>query len=754
SEADDLTELDLDAGGGSIILNAGAITDSDGDVDLSASLADVTASSFGDGTDSINTAVADLTIDTSGSNGDQYIIETGGLTALNLSAGSGSIILSAGAITDTDGDTDIMADVLDLTAGDGIGGTQAIETEAKTISAETTNNGANIDIDNVNAVAANVEITKLKTSGGTINFDQTGGAVLNIASGGSGVDSGNGGSVNGGDITINGADGIVVDRAITSASGNGGALNIGGGVEINAGVTTGAGSINLNRSAGFGGGDIIVSSQLNSSGNMDLTTSTGGVQVTTTGRIDAGGEVGLYGSNLNINPGVAVEIQSGGSDVMVEAGGNISIEDVDYDPWAPSGEDIIISGPITSTGGGVRIIGGAIYTGAGGELDVPITGYSDSSSGVSFPYSNRGRAAIVMWSLLEDLMLGTNAVLTANGASSPGVDERGDIFSDRFGPNAGDPIDVGIYLWCFNLSNLVNPQHVLTVNSNSISSSTSAVVFDAGNSIYFGTDFENYLAGTPEISRIEVVSRIASSLNHVTGAGTPDLPHAGEDKVFWNLMEGPDKGYVLRGDFWSNWGSIVGRAFVLDFIDPIPLVSFALEPPELELEEVESLDLDELLGWLLSEFGEDAKTYFVGAYNDEYFTDMIPIKSALRLRELSRILGDYETYVAALTQVVNEFASPETPMAPEQLDAANQLIALHFNADDGTHYAAAGQWLGAITEYFNILTNTETGEYTEIGMAPQTSLGHIMTRYIGPAQRDADESVVEYIDTHIELLGS
>ena len=655
--------------------------------------------------------------------------------------------------------TDIRADVVELTAADGIGQTREIETEAGTISAETTNNGANIDIDNVNA-AANVEIMGLKTSGGTINFDQTGGAVLNIAAAGGGIDSGNGGAVVGGDITINGADGIVVDHAVTSASGSGAALNIGGGVQINANVTAGNGTINLNRSTGFGQGDIIVSSQLNSSGNtgnMNLTTSTGGVQLTTTGRIDAGGEVGLYGNNLIVNPGVAVEIQNGGPGVkMVEAGGNITIQDVSYDhglySGVASGEDIIINGPITSTGGGVKIIGGAIYTeGTGGVLNVPITGYSDSSLGVSlnlvWPGSPSGRAAIVMWSLLEDLTLGPAAELTANGVSS-GVDERGDIYFTRFGPNAGDPVDVGIYLWCFNLSNLMNPAHVLTVNSDNISSSAGAVVFDAGNSIYFGNNFETYLAGAPDISRIEVVSRIASSLNDVLGAGTPDLPHAGEEMVFWNLIEGPDKGYILRGDFYS---SIIGSSFVLDYIDPIPLMSFGLEPPEIEPGEVESVDLDELLAWLENEFGQDAKTYFAGAYNNDYSTDLLPIKSALRLRELSRILGDYEAYIAALTQAVNEFVpDPEMPPSDEQFDAASQVIAMHFNADDGTHYAVAGQWLNAIAEYFSILTNvTGAGnypEYTEIGWdSDRALLQHILPRYFAGAQ----ENVVGYIGAYI-----
>jgi hypothetical protein len=626
SEADSLTGLNLDADGGRIILNAGAITDSDGDVDLSASLADVTASSFGSGADSINTAVAELTIDTSGSNGDQYIAQTGALTELDLNAGSGSVTLRADSITDSDLVTDISASSADLTAttGDirGSGINEEIDTDVDTLI--------------VNAINGSIYVEEADT--------------LTVA----------GPAVAGSEIKLTAPDTITLDDTVT-AHGN---------IMIQS----------------FDG-DIVVK------GSIDATN----------GSPDSGGGVSLradqgmiYTPNAEIEPGVFVD----------------------------------------------------------DTLNVAITGYSDDSSGVPFPFFTTpvgGTAAIAMRSM-ADLKLGPVAELTAKGISLG--DERSGVFFQDTGSLAGDPVNIGIYLLCLD-DYLVPPFPVdggiITVDSSSISSPGGAVVFDARNSVYFGDNFESYLATAPEISRIEVVSRQSSILNDVLGPGTPDLPHAGEKQVFWNLIEGPDKGYVLRGDFNAF---VQGKAHVLGFVDATPLASFALQSPEVESAQVESVDLDELLAWLVSEFGEDAKTYFAGAYNDEYSTEMIPIKSALRLRELSEILGNYEAYIAALMQVVGEFASSEQPMAPEQLDATRQAIALHFDAGDDTHWAAAGQWLNAITEYFNILTNTETGDYTEIGMAPMTSLGHIMTRYIGPAQRDADERVVEYIDTYIELLGS
>ena len=70
-------------------------------------------------------------------------------------------------------------------------------------------------------------------------------------------------------------------------------------------------------------------------------------------------------------------------------------------------------------GGGVSIISdtGSIYTpGAGGMLNVPITGRSDHFAyiGVGLPYDTFGLAAIVIKSY-KDLMLGPDAALTAGG---------------------------------------------------------------------------------------------------------------------------------------------------------------------------------------------------------------------------------------------------------------------------------------------------------------------------------------------------
>ncbi|HIJ70387.1 MAG TPA: filamentous hemagglutinin N-terminal domain-containing protein, partial [Planctomycetes bacterium] len=166
NEADDLTALNLSAGGGNITLDAGSITDADGDADISASVADITAAAFGDGTDSINTAAADLTVDTSASNGDQYIAQTDAITALNLSAGNGTITLAAGNVADADGNADISASAADITASAFGDGTDSINTAAADLTVDTSASNGDQYIAQTDAITA----LNLSAGNGTITL--------------------------------------------------------------------------------------------------------------------------------------------------------------------------------------------------------------------------------------------------------------------------------------------------------------------------------------------------------------------------------------------------------------------------------------------------------------------------------------------------------------------------------------------------------------------------------------------------------
>ena len=177
SEASGLTALNLNAGGGNVTLTAGgAITDTDGNIDITANVASVTitvAAAFGASGNAIGTNVADLTVSTSvGAGGSQFISETDGLTALNLNAGAGNVTLTAGgAISDTDGAADITAAAASVTitaAGDFGASGNAIGTSVADLSVDTSfGTGSNQFISeasgltalNLNAGGGNVTLT-------------------------------------------------------------------------------------------------------------------------------------------------------------------------------------------------------------------------------------------------------------------------------------------------------------------------------------------------------------------------------------------------------------------------------------------------------------------------------------------------------------------------------------------------------------------------------------------------------------------
>src|SRR5207244_415061 len=146
TELNGLTGLNLNAGAGSITLLVmfGAVTDADPDADITGGLAFIRVleggvKNFGaDASHPINTSVNDLTVLTFG--GNEFITESNGLTALSLGAGAGTItlIVTTGAVTDADDFDDIAASTATVTLNDpgprDFGGATPIDTSVDDLS--------------------------------------------------------------------------------------------------------------------------------------------------------------------------------------------------------------------------------------------------------------------------------------------------------------------------------------------------------------------------------------------------------------------------------------------------------------------------------------------------------------------------------------------------------------------------------------------------------------------------------------------
>jgi hypothetical protein len=355
------------------------------------------------------------------------------------------------------------------------------------------------------------------------------------------------------------------------------------------------------------------------------------------------------------------------------------------------------------------------------------------------------------------LQLGPNAELTASGQyytgsfidGRPGIDFLDVVQGDK---NPGWPIDVAIYL--ASSANNVN------INSpvNPIPPSGGVMVIDAYHKVEpFGSDFLNSLPG---IGWLEVCSRTTGTLTEARENDT--LPYADDTSNF----PGPGA-YILRGDD-SEIGTGTGAWLLEDVEEPeidIPIEGVvqasSVEPPVspslVDIGQIGDTQVSNLQ-WLAMELGlcqgdeegedetrcqEMAQAYLAGAFLQA--TDLHPYQAAVQLRNLVETLHDTDgTRIAALVRVVGDFVQAPMPPSGEQMDSIATALALHSN--DGTHYAVAGQWLDALTEYVEILN-------TEIGWSRGESISFVMGKYGSPITEAGNINVVAFVQMHLESSG-
>ncbi|HEW79365.1 MAG TPA: hypothetical protein ENH34_05315 [Phycisphaerales bacterium] len=154
-----------------------------------------------------------------------------------------------------------------------------------------------------------------------------------------------------------------------------------------------------------------------------------------------------------------------------------------------------------------------------------------------------------------------------------------------------------------------------------------------------------------------------------------------------------------------------------------------------------------LMVWLAEEIGvpeEDIQIYVANIF--ALSSDIQPCEICARLKDSATILEDADgTKMAALAQVVNEFVQPSAPPSEEQMALIGQALARYRDISDGTHYAAAGQWLDALVEYVGILT-------TEIGLPEDEAVTLVANKYVVPAIEDGDASLIMFVQVRLAAL--
>jgi filamentous hemagglutinin family protein len=151
-----------------------------------------------------------------------------------------------------------------------------------------------------------------------------------------------------------------------------------------------------------------------------------------------------------------------------------------------------------------------------------------------------------------------------------------------------------------------------------------------------------------------------------------------------------------------------------------------------------------LLEWTAVELGNEGQTAQIWAANTlATMKDIEPCQACAQLKAAAAVLQDADgTYVAALTQVINEFASSAAPPSEEQMAAIADAIAGNNEADSA--YALAGQYLDALTMYVSIVTELESDEEAVTVAAD---------KYIAPLIEGGDENLAAYFTARLTTLG-
>ena len=180
---------------------------------------------------------------------------------------------------------------------------------------------------------------------------------------------------------------------------------------------------------------------------------------------------------------------------------------------------------------------------------------------------------------------------------------------------------------------------------------------------------------------------------------------------------------------------------------PPPVVMpFISAVPGLERVEFDISGCPALVKWAAAELGIDERTMQIWTVNALASSrDMQPCDACERLKGVAAILrDDGGTRIAALAQVIGEFAPSTAPPTDEQM--ASVADAIQRNSQAYNNYATAGEYLDALVAYVGILSN-------DLNFSAEESVMFAVDNYVVPLAENQSVGLAAYIASRLADLG-
>jgi filamentous hemagglutinin family protein len=153
-----------------------------------------------------------------------------------------------------------------------------------------------------------------------------------------------------------------------------------------------------------------------------------------------------------------------------------------------------------------------------------------------------------------------------------------------------------------------------------------------------------------------------------------------------------------------------------------------------------------LAKWVAKELGIDESAIEIRMANSLASNKGIqPYDTYSSFRNAALILQDADgSHMAALIQVINEFASSTAPPTEEQMVSIADAIAR--NTDDDSYYAVADEYLDALVTYTRVMSS-------EMGVSTRKSAQFITYKYISRLTQDQNVGVGAFLEACLAALG-